>query len=182
MRPLGFLAVVPIAALAAAVALTTVPASAAVPVERVVKDAAEDDKAYDVRGVTLRAAEGTMAKVRVVHGRRVAVGDGVDVWFDTDDDRRPDIYLTGHAFSEYAAFKARGWNGHGRDISNRGCVALTMIARRSVIRFDPSCLAPSARFSVSVRSFVEGEPESTVDYVPGRDRLTKKVRSYLPGR
>ncbi len=116
-----------------------------------------------------------------MHGRRVAVGDGIDVWFDTNDDRLPDIYLTGYAFSEYAAYKARGWDGHGRDISDRGCVALKMTGRRSVIRFDPSCLAPSARFSVSVRSFVQGEPGSSVDYVPGPERLTKKVRSYLPG-
>ena len=112
-------------------------------------DPAEDDKAYDVRRVTLKAARGVMAKVVIVHGRRVAVGDGIDVWFDTDDDRLPDIYLTGYAFSEYSAYKARGWDGHGRDISDRGCVSLKMTGRRSVVRFDPSCLAPSARFSVS---------------------------------
>lgn len=179
MRQLGFLT----AAVLAAVIGLTASASAAVPLERTVEDPAENNKAYDIRSVTLMAAaEGAKAKVVVVHGRRVAGGDGVSVWFDTDDDRLPDIFLTGYAFSEYAVYKARGWNGHGRDISSRNCVSLKMVGKRSVIRFDPSCLAPSARYSVSVRSFVQDEPESTVDYVPGSERLTKKVRSYAPGQ
>ena len=178
MRKLGLLT----AAVLAAVVGLTASASAAVPLERTVEDPAENNKAYDIRSVTMRAAEDTKATVVVVHGRRVAVGDGVDVWFDTDDDRLPDIYLTGFAFSEYTVYKARGWAGHGRDISNRGCVSLKMTGKRSVIRFDPSCLAPSARYSVSVRSFVHEEPGSTADYVPGSERLTKKVRSYAPGQ
>jgi hypothetical protein len=57
-----------------------------------------------------------------------------------------------------------------------------MKGRKSVVRFDPSCLAPSARFAVSVRSFVQNEPEDTVDHVPGSERLTRKVLSYQPGQ
>lgn len=180
MRRLGTLTA---ALVAAALAVSMAPAYAAPPTERVVEDRAESRMAYDVLSVTLSAAPpGRKAKVVVQHARRVAVGDGIDVWFDTDDDRKPDIYLTGYAFSEYAVFKARGWDGHGRDISNRGCISLKMVDRRSVIRFDPSCLAPSARFSVSVRSFVLDEPDDTVDHVPGKERLTKKVLSYQPGQ
>lgn len=178
MRRLGILTA---AALAAAVAFTVAPAFAAPPTERTVTDRAEPGMAYDVLGVTLSAAPaGRKAKIVVKHARRVAVGDGIDVWIDTDDDRQPDIYLTGYAFSEYAAFKARGWGRHGRDISDRGCVSLKMLRKKSVIRFDPSCLAPSARFSVSVRSSVQGEPDDTVDYVPRAKRLTRKVLSYQP--
>ena len=159
---------------------TVVPAFAAVPTERTVPDAVDPGAAYDIRSVTLKASDGRSARVLVRFGREVAAGDSIDVWFDTDDDQVPDIYLTGFGFSEYAVYKARGWDGHGRDISNRGCVSLKMVDRKSVVRFDPSCLAPSARFSVSVRSFVQDEPESTVDYVPGSERLTKKVLSYQP--
>ena len=178
MRRLGFLTA---AVLSAVVGFGVLPAFAAAPVQRTVEDRAEPGKAYDVLSVTLTAAPpGRKAKVVVEHARRVRVGDGIDIWFDTNDDRLPDIYLTGYAFSEYAVYKARGWDGHGRDISNRGCVSLKMVDRKSVVRFDPSCLAPSARFSVSVRSFVQDEPESTVDYVPGSERLTKKVLSYQP--
>lgn len=180
MRRLGTITA---AVLAGALGLAVVPAFAAPPTSRVVEDPADPGAAYDVLSVALSSAPaGRKAKVVVKYARRVAVGDGIDVWIDTDDDRQPDLYVTGYAFSEYAAYKARGWDGHGRDISDRGCVSLKMVDRRSVLRFDPSCLAPSARFSVSVRSFVNEEPEASVDYVPRRERLTKKVLSYAPGQ
>ena len=180
MRRLGFLTA---ATLAAVVGFGVLPASAAPPVERTVEDRAEPGKAYDVLSVTMTAAPaGRKAKVVVKYARPVAVGDALDMWFDTNDDRQPDIYLTGYSFSEYTVYKARGWDGHGRDISDRGCVSLKMTGRRSVVRFDPSCLAPSSRFSVSVRSFVQSEPDRTVDHVPGAERLTKKVLSYQPGQ
>ncbi|WP_243056637.1 hypothetical protein [Nocardioides sp. SR21] len=175
MRRLGIL-------LALLLGLTVTPAFAAVPTERTVTDPAEPGMAWDIRSVTLRAADGRFAKVVVRHSRRVAAGDGIDLWFDTNDDRVPDIYVTGVGFSEYAVFKARGWTGHGRDISDRGCAALRMVGRRSVVRIDPSCLAPSARYSVSVRSSVHQEPASTVDFAPGEHQLTRKVRSSLPGQ
>lgn len=175
MRRLGIL-------LALLLGLTVTPAFAAVPTERTVTDPAEPGMAWDIRSVTLQAADGRFAKVVVRHGRAVDSGDGIDVWFDTDDDQVPDIYLTGLGFSEYAVFRARGWTGHGRDISERGCAALKMVGRRSVIRFDPSCLAPSARYSLSVRSSVHDEPASTADFAPGKHQLTRKVRSYLPGQ
>lgn len=155
------------------------PAAAAVPAERTITDAVEPGKAYDVVSVTLTAApaEGEFARVVVTHDRRVRVGDGIDAWFDTDGDREPDIFLTGYSFSEYAVYKARGFDGHGRDISDRGCVRLRMTGKKSIVRVDPSCLAPSETFSVSVRSFVQDRPERTADKVPGPKRLTKKVLS-----
>lgn len=178
MRRLGIIAT---AALAAVFALSMVPAFATPPTERTVEDAAEPAKSYDVLSVTLSAApEGRKAKVVVEHARRVAVGDVIDIWIDTDDDRLPDLYITGYSFSEYAVYKARGWDGHGRDISDRGCASLRMVGKKSVVRFDPGCLAPSKRFSVSVRSFVHDQPDATADNVPGVERLTRKVLSYVP--
>lgn len=167
-------------ALAIALLAAAAPAAAAVPAERTITDAVEPGKAYDVVAMTLTAApaEGEDARLVVTHDRRVDSGDGIDVWFDTDGDREPDIYLTGSAFSEYVVYKARGFDGHGRNLSDLGCATLRMTGKKSIIRFDPSCLAPSETFSVSVRSFVHNQPERTADKVPGPARLTKKVVSY----
>ena len=173
------LLVVPALAIAVLAAVVA-PAAATPPTVRAIPDAVEPGKAYDVVSVTVSAAAapGRKAKVVVEHARRVAVGDGIDFWVDTDDDRQPDLYLTGFADSEFALYNAHGWAGHGRDISAGGCATLRMVGTRSVIRFDPSCLAPSQRFSVSVRSFVQGQPAGTADQVPGPGRLTKKVLAY----
>lgn len=174
--------VLPALAVVAALALTAAPAVAAPPTERTIQDAAEPGKAYDILTVTMKSAvsAGRKAQVTVEHGRRVRVGDGIDLWIDTDDDRQPDLYLTGYAFSEYAVYKARGWEGHGRDISDRGCATLRMRGAKSIVRVDPSCLAPSTRFAISVRSFVQDRPAASADNVPGRERLSKKVLSYQP--
>lgn len=169
------------AALAAALLASAAPALAAPPTERSIADAAEPGKAYDILQVTMKSApaEGRKALVVVDHDRRVQVRDGIDLWVDTDDDRLPDLYITGYAFSEYAVYKAHGWDGHGRDISDRGCASLKMRGTRSIFRVDPSCFAPSKRFAIAVRSFVQDRPDSTADTVPGPERLTKKVVSYL---
>jgi hypothetical protein len=168
-------------ALALAFVATASPAAAVIPPERTVHDRVEPGKAYDIVSVTLRAApaEGERATLRIDYDRPVGTGDGITVWIDTDGDRLPDLYIGGVSFSEYAVFKARGWDGHGRDITDLNCVRLRMIAKRTVIKFDPSCLAPSETFSASVRSYVQGEPERTADVVPGVERLTKRVRSVV---
>ena len=167
-------------AVVAALVATAAPALAAPPTQRTVHDAVEAGKAYDIVRLTLTSApgEGRKAQVVVDHHRRVRVGDGIDVWVDTDGDRQPDLYITGYAFSEYAVFKANGWTGHGRDISGRGCVTLRMRDTRSIVRVDPSCLHPSTAFAVSVRSFVQDRPARTADSVPGSRRLTRKVLSF----
>ncbi len=170
--------------LAVATSLTAAlvaPAAAVPPTERSITDPVEPGRAYDIVSVTLQAAPAPdrKAQVTVVHDRRVQVGDNVDVWIDTDDDRVPDLFITGLSYSEYAVYKARGWESHHRDITDLGCATMRMQWKRTVIRFDPGCLAPSKRFSVSVRSYIEEQPSRTDDYVPGRHRLTKKVLSYV---
>ncbi len=171
----------PVALMALATAAPAAPAVAsAPPTERTITDPVEPHKAYDIVSVTLKAASaaGRKARVTVVHGRRVDVGDGIDVWVDSDGDRVPDLFITGVSFSEYGVYRARDWDRHHRDISDRGCASVRMIGTKSVIRFDPSCLGPSERFSVSVRSHVQDRAARTDDYVPGVHRLTKRVLSY----
>ena len=170
------------AMLASVLCLSVLPASAAPPTTRTVDDPVEPARAYDIVRVTLSAAPAADRKAKIVvdHGRRVQVSDGVDVWIDTDDDRQPDIVISGISFSEYGVRKARGWDRRGRDITARGCATLKMTGRRSVVRIDTSCFAPSKRFAVSVRSFAYGQPASADDYAPRAQRLTKKVLSYVP--
>jgi hypothetical protein len=169
-------------ALLAAVALIAVaaPASAAPPTERTITDPVQPGKAYDIVSVTMQAAPaaGRKAQVTVTHGRRVDVGDVVDVWVDTDNDRVPDLFITGLSFSEYGVYKARDWDRHHQDITDRGCASVKMTGRKSVIRFDPSCLGASDRFAVSIRSYGQDRPARTDDYVPRPERWTKKVLSY----
>ena len=165
----------------AAVAAVTVPVSAApLPTERTITDARESGKAWDVVRVTLTAAsaEGAKAKVVVRHTREADAGDGVEMWMDTDADAVPDLYLIGYAYSEYVLYRASGWDGHGRDISDRGCASMRITGKRTVVRFAPDCVGPSSSFAVSVRSSVQGRPARTADQVPGPDRLTKYVVSY----
>ena len=156
------------------------PARAVPPTERTITDPVEPGKAYDIVSVTMRAAPaaGRKAQVTVVHSRRVDVGDVVDVWVDTDDDRVPDLFITGLSFSEYGVYRARDWDRHHRDITDRGCASVRMIGKKSIIRFDPSCLGASERFGVSVRSYGQDRPARTDDYVPRPEHWTKRVLSY----
>jgi hypothetical protein len=174
--------VVPLLAALALAASLVPPASAAPPTERTITDPREPGRAYDVLSVTMTSATapGRKAKVVIRHARPVAVRDAIDFWVDTDDDRVPDLFITGPSFSEYAVYRASSWAHHGRNITDRQCASLRMAERRSVVRFDPSCLAPSVRFAVSVRSYRMDAPARTDDFVPRKHRLSKKVLSYLP--
>ncbi|WP_244931596.1 hypothetical protein [Nocardioides sp. W7] len=155
-------------------------ASAAPPRERVVLDTVDEEAPYDIVRTTLVAAPkpGRKAKVVVTHDRQVRSGDGIDLWFDLDGDRAPDVYLTGMAFSEYAVFRARSFTRHGKDISDRNCFSLSMRKRHAVVRFRPDCLGPSRNFAVSARSFRHGEPVPSADWAPRTERLTRRVLSY----
>lgn len=168
------LATLPLVAVAA-------PASAVPPTERTIEDPVEPGKAFDVVSVRISAARTESRKARIVirHDRPVDVGDAIDLWVDTDDDRVPDLFVTGPAYSEYAVYRTHSWTAHGRNISDQGCASLKMVQARSVVKVDPSCLAPSTRFAVSVRSYVLDAPARTDDYVPGRHRLSQRVLSFL---
>lgn len=170
--------------LAASVALLgATPAAIAAPAPEVtVTDPVDAGASYDV--VELRAkaaptAEGR-ATVVVVHDRRVRSGDGIDLWFDLDGDREPDVYLTGLAYSEYAVYKTRSFRGHGKDIGDKGCFALKMANRRATVRFDPSCLGGTRSFAVAARSFRHGEPAVGADWAPRPQRFTRKVVAVRP--
>ena len=117
------------AAAAGAVLLTllaSAPAEALPPTTRTVKDASEPDKAYDITQVTLRSAPKSTrpAVVLVKYARNVKPGDAVDVWFDFDGDRVPDLHLSGDAFSEFTVHKAKSFTKDGKDISNKDVARL----------------------------------------------------------
>ena len=62
----------------------------------------------------------------VKYGRKVKPGDSVDVWFDFDGDRVPDLHLSGDAFSEFTVHKAKSFTKDGKDISNKDIARLSM--------------------------------------------------------
>lgn len=156
------------------------PASAAPPTERTLSDPIDAGASYDAVAVRLFAAgkPGKRAKVVVKHDRRARSGDGIDVWFDLDGDRVPDLHLSGLAFSEYVVHRTRSFTGRGKDISDRDCVSLKIVDRRAVVKLEPDCLGPSRSYAVAVRSFREGDPRVGADWVPGPRRLSAKVASY----
>jgi PDZ domain-containing secreted protein len=158
------------------------PAVAAPPTTLTIEDPVEPGKAFDVVSVTLASApaQGRKATITIEHDRRVQVGDMIDAWVDTDADWVPDLFITGASYSEYSVYKTQSWTSHGSEITDQGCATLRMARRLSVVRVDPSCLAPSTRFSVSVRSYAMERPARTDDYVPGKHRFSKRVLSYLP--
>jgi hypothetical protein len=170
------------AAAAGAVLLTmlaTAPAEALPPTTRTVKDATEADKAYDITLVTLRSAPDSThpAVVLVKHARKVKAGDSIDVWFDFDGDRVPDIHVSGDAFSEFTVHKAKSFTKDGKDISNKDVARLAMGGTTSKIRLFPSRLGQPTpiSFAVAVKSSSQGMPDSTDDWAPATEKFTRKV-------
>ena len=80
------------------------------------------------------------AVVLVKHARKVKAGDSIDVWFDFDGDKVPDIHLSGDAFSEFTVYKAKSFTKDGKDISDQDVVRLAMAGSTSKIRLFPSRL------------------------------------------
>lgn len=158
-------------------ALATPPAQALPPTSRTVQDPVEPAKAYDIVEVTARSApkSGRPAVVKVTHGRTVAFGDAIDVWFDLDGDREPDLHLSGSAFSEYTVRIAKSFTKDGKDISERDCVRLAMAGTTSKVRLFPECVGSPRAYAVSVKSSSDGEPEQTEDWAPRTETFTKKV-------
>jgi hypothetical protein len=169
-------------AASAAIVLTSVlagtgPAQALPPTSRVVKDAVEPTKAYDITEVLLRSAPKSTrpAVVVVEHGRTVRLGDAVEVWFDLDKDQVPDIHVRGDAFSEYTVHKTGSFTKDGKDISDQDCVRLAMAGSVSKLRLFPGCLGSPIGFAVAVRSSSEGQPLTSDDWAPATERFTKPV-------
>ena len=154
-------------------ALATAPAQALPPTSRTVKDAVEPGKAYDITQVTMRSAPKTSrpAVVLVKHGRTVKFGDAIDVWFDLDGDKVPDIHVSGNAFSEFTVHKATSFTKDGKDISNKDCARLAMAGKVSKVRLFPTCVGSPISFAVAVKSSSEGEPDSADDWAPRREEV-----------
>jgi len=170
------------AAAAGAVLLTmlaTAPAEALPPTTRTVKDATEPDKAYDITQVTLRSAPTTTrpAVVLVKHARKVDTGDAIDVWFDFNGDRIPDLHLSGDAFSEYTVHKTQSFTKDGKNISNKDVARLSMAGSSSKIRLFPARIGQVVpiSFAVAVKSSAQGMPDSTDDWAPAKKKFTRKV-------
>jgi hypothetical protein len=169
-----------VAAAAGAVLLTvlaTAPAQALPPTSRTVKDAAEPDKAYDILQVTMRSAPKTTrpAVVIVKHARKVKTGDVINVWFDLDGDKVPDLHVSGDAFSEFTVHKAKSFTKDGKDISDKDCARLAMAGATSKVRLFPACVGSPIGFAVAVKSSSQGMPKSTDDWAPGTEKFTKEV-------
>jgi hypothetical protein len=158
-------------------ALAAAPAQALPPTIRVVKDAVQPGKAYDITQLTLRSAPNSTrpAVVIVQHGRQVRTGDAIDAWFDLDGDKVPDIHLSGSAFSEFTVHRAKSFTQDGKDISKKDAVRLAMGGSVSKIRLFPTRLGSPISFAVSVKSSVDGRPARTDDWAPAAEKFTKKV-------
>ena len=168
----GAAAVVTTAALAG-----TSPALALPPTTRVVKDAVEPGKAFDITQVKLRSApkSGRPAVVLVKHGRTVKFGDAIDIWFDLDNDKVPDVHVSGDAFSEFTVHKTASFAKDGKDISDLDCARLSMAGSVSKVRLFPECVGQPVGFAVAVKSSSEGRQVSSDDWAPATEKFTKQV-------
>jgi hypothetical protein len=159
--------------------LATAPAEALPPTTRTVKDATEPDKAYDITQVTLRSApkSNRPAIVLVKHARKVKAGDAIDVWFDFNGDKVPDLHLSGDAFSEFTVHKTQSFTKDGKDVSRTDVARLAMAGSTSKIRLFPARIGQPTPvgFAVAVKSSAYRMPDSTDDWAPATERFTRKV-------
>lgn len=162
--------------------LSSAPAQALPPTSRTIKDATQPGKAYDITSVTLRSAPraNRPAVVLVKHARQVKVGDVVDVWFDLDGDRAPDVHVSGNAFSEFTVHLTSSFTKDGKDISNKDCARLAMAGQVSKVRLFPACVGSPLSFAVAVKSSRDGSPKSSDDWAPAFQKFTKKVLAASP--
>jgi hypothetical protein len=159
--------------------LASGPAEALPPTTRTIKDATEADKAYDIILVTMRSAPNSTrpAVVLVKHARKVKPGDAIDVWFDFNGDKVPDLHLSGDAFSEYTVHKTQSFTKDGKNVSNKDIARLSMAGSWSRIRLFPARVGQVApiSYAVAVKSSTQGMPDSTDDWAPATKKFTRKV-------
>jgi hypothetical protein len=175
----GRYAVAVAAGAALLVLLPLAPAEALPPTSRTVKDAVEPGRAYDITELRLRSAPKASrpAVVLVKHSRKVRTGDAIDVWFDFDGDKAPDLHVSGDAFSEFTVHLTSSFTKDGKDISNKDCARLAMGGSVSKVRLFPACVGSPLSFAVAVKSSADGKPASTDDWAPATKKFTKKVLS-----
>ena len=157
--------------------LATAPAHALPPTTRTVKDASEPDKAFDILQVSMRSAPKSTrpAVVLVTHARKVKPGDVIDVWFDLDGDKIPDLHVSGAAFSESTVHKTHSFTKDGKDITDKDCARLAMAGTMSKIRLFPTCVGSPVSFAVAVKSSTFKMPASTDDWAPRTRKFTGPV-------
>ena len=172
----------PYAATAAVAALllspvVAAPAQAVPPLNVAFLDPTEQSRAFDIVHVKLRSAPDTThpAVVLVTHGRKVKPGDSIDVWFDLDGDKVPDLHLSGDAFSEFTVHEAKSFTKDGKDISDQDVVRLAMSGFHSKIRLFPAKVGSPLGFSVVVKSSSSGKPASTDDWAPSNRKFSQTV-------
>ena len=141
------------------------------------KDAAEPGSAYDITQVRLRSAPRTdrPAVVLVTHARKVHTGDAINVWFDLDADKVPDLHVSGDAFSEFTVHLTHSFTKDGKDISKKDCARLAMAGSTSKVRLFPACVGAPISFAVVVKSSSDAKPASTADWAPGAEKFSKPV-------
>ena len=144
------------------------------------KDAIEPDKAYDITQVTLRSAPKTTrpAVVLVKHARQVKPGDAIDVWFDFNGDKVPDLHLSGDAFSEFTVHRRSRSPRTAKNISNKDVARLAMGGNTSKVRLFPARIGKVVpiSFAVAVKSSCRGQARSAARTGrPGAEKFTRKV-------
>ena len=164
----------------ALVAALAPSAGAATPTKRVVNDPVDATAAWDIVQVVLRSApeKGKRAVVVIKHAREETVGDSIDVWFNLDEDKTPDVHIVGDAGSEYRVFRTDSFTEDGKEISNRGCYTMSIRNDKTKVKFDPNCIGKSEKFGVSVRSSRFDEPDTANDWVRAPEKFTKKVLAF----
>lgn len=163
-------------------AATAVPASAGAPTKVVVRDGVQAGTGWDVQRVVLRSAvpDGRTARVRLVFAETPDAGDEFSLFFDLDDDNRPDARLDAAAQSEWVVRRARGWDDTGRGLNRSGCFGLRQAPRGFMIGVDPHCLAEPDTVRVAVVG-INGFGGAATDWAPARRTWSDAVRSFGTG-
>jgi hypothetical protein len=173
-------------ALAAAVGLALVPvaATAAPATDKTWNDRPETvTPAADIVSVRRVAAppDGRWMRVIVRLADRIEAGDSLEVHFDTDNDREPDVWITGLASSEYEVYDTDRWRDTSDPIGALDCARMRFALgeRRGVVRFDPTCVEddPVKAVRVNVRTSFLDKPHRR-DFAPARREWLSRTAAH----